>query len=88
MKGYKMDKEYNTHLVKLWLDNNRDNYLACGDMNSKKFRAIMNNDSTLLNWLHFREYGEDTYKIILRKDALYLDSIRQTIKDNMHEIYA
>lgn len=79
-----MDKEYNTHLVELWLDNNRDNYLACGNIK----KQTLENDGRLLTWLHFREYGRDAYKIILKKDALYLDSIRQTIKDNMDEIHA
>lgn len=79
-----MDKAYNTHLVELWLDNNRDNYLACGNIK----KQTLENDGNLLVWLHFREYGGDTDKIILDKDALYLDSIRQTIKDNMGDIHA
>lgn len=84
----KIDKAYNTHLVKLWLDNDKDNYYACGDMNDKKFRAVMREDSVLLTWLHFRKYGGDTDKIVLDKELLDLASIRQTIKDNMNAIYA
>ena len=82
------DKAYNTHLVQLWLDNNRDNYMACGALNEKKFKNLMQDDGALLIWLTFREYGNDSERIVLDKDALYLDAIRQTIKDNMQEIYA
>lgn len=73
------DKAYNTHLVKLWLDNNRENYMACGEIK----KQTLENDGELLTWLTYREYGGDTDKIVLAKDMLYLDSIRQTIKDNM-----
>lgn len=78
------DKAYNTHLVQLWLDNNRENYIACGDIK----KQTLENDGRLLTWLTFREYGGDTGKIKLDKDMLYLDAIRQTIKDNMAEIHA
>lgn len=72
------DKEYNTHLVKLWLDNNYENYKACRDIK----KQALENDGRLLTWLTFREYGGDTDKIKLDKDMLYLDDIRQTIIDN------
>ncbi len=78
------DKAYNTHLVELWLDNNRENYMACGVISNE----TLNDDEALLNWLKGREYGGDTEKITLETDALYMDSIRQTIKDNMGEIHA
>ena len=78
------DKAYNTHLVQLWLDNNRENYMACGDIK----KQTLENDGRLLTWLTFRAYGGDADKIKLNKDMLYLDAIRQTIKDNMAEIYA
>lgn len=79
------DKAYNTHLVKLWLDNNHKNFMACKDMNNKKFRAIMHNDSVLMTWLYFRNYGLDTDKVKLDKDMLYLSDIRQTIINNRGE---
>lgn len=79
-----IDKAYNTHLVELWLDNNRDNYMACRDIKKQQ----LEDDASLLTWLHFREYGRDADKIVLDKDMLYLDAIRQTIKDNMEAIHA
>lgn len=78
------DKQYNTHLVKLWLDNNYENYKACGNIRKQE----LENDGRLLTWLTFREYGGDTEKIKIDKDLLYLDDIRQTIKDNMNAIHA
>lgn len=78
------DKAYNTHLIQLWLDNNRENYIACGRIK----KQTLENDGQLLTWLTFREYGGDTDKIKLDKDMLYLDAIRQTIKDNMADIHA
>lgn len=78
------DKQYNTHLVKLWLDNNYENYKACGDIK----KQVLENDGRLLTWLTFREYGADAENVKLDKDLLYLDDIRQTIKDNMDAIHA
>lgn len=72
------NKAYNTHLVKLWLDNNRENYMACSDIK----KQTLENDGRLLTWLTFREYGGDADKIKLDKDMLYLDDIRQTIIEN------
>lgn len=72
------DKAYNTHLIQLWLDNNRENYIACGDIK----KQTLENDGGLLIWLTFREYGGDADKIKLDKDMLYLDAIRQTIIEN------
>lgn len=82
------DKAYNTHLVQLWLDNNRENYIACGALDNKKLRTLMHSDGALIGWLASREYGKDSDKIKLNKDMLYLGAIRQTIKDNMAEFYA
>lgn len=76
------DKQYNTHLVQLWLDNNHDNYVDCASLNEKRFKVLMQDDAALLTWLTFREYGGDREKIVLDKDALYLDAIRETIKEN------
>lgn len=72
------DKAYNTHLVKLWLDNNYENYKACRDIK----KQTLENDGRLLTWLTFREYGGDIDKIELNKDMLYMDDIRQTIAEN------
>ena len=72
------DKAYNTHLIQLWLDNNRENYIACGDIK----KQTLEDDGRLLIWLTFREYGGDADKIKLDKDMLYLDAIRQSIIEN------
>ena len=79
------DKSYNTHLVQLWLNHNRDNCMACVNLDDKKLNKLMNNDGALMMWLTFREYGTDSDKIEIDKDKLYLDAIRQTIKDNKQE---
>lgn len=79
-----MEKEYNTHLVILHLDNDKNNYYDCGDLNWKKLNAIMKNDCSLMTWLHFRDFGGDNDKIRIEPELLDFDLIRQTIKDN-HE---
>lgn len=78
------DKAYNTHLIQLWLDNNRENYMACGAIRQNTLKS----DVCLLNWLKGREYGGDTEKITFEVAEIYMDAVRQTIKDNMAEIHA
>lgn len=79
-----VNKTYNTHLVKLWLDNDRDNYYACGDIEEQTLR----DDDRLLEWLKEREYGGDREKIIFERSELHLKSIREVIKDNMQAVNA
>lgn len=78
------NKAYNTHLVRLWLDNDRGNYLACGTVR----RSTLNNNIELVKWLSKREYGGDKEKISFDISELDLGLIRETIKDNMASIHA
>lgn len=73
-----IDKDYNTHLVKLWLDNDSSNYKAQQSMP----KATLNSDEKLMGFLKQRNYGLDRDKINLNKNSLDLKSIRDTIKDN------
>lgn len=79
-----IDKVYNTHLVRLWLDNNRNNYVACGEIKVREYKT----DAELIKWLKQRYYGGDADKIRLDKNLLYMDAIRETIKENMQAINA
>lgn len=73
-----IEKEYNTHLVKLWLDNDRDNYEAQRSMP----KATLNSDQKLMSFLKARNYGMDRSKIDFNKNNLDMQDIRNTIKDN------
>ena len=73
-----IDKEYNTHLVKLWLDNDEANYKAQQSMP----KATLNSDQKLMSFLKARNYGMDRSKIDLNKNNLNMKDIRDTIKDN------
>lgn len=73
-----IDKDYNTHLVKLWLDNDEPNYKAQKSMP----KATLNSDVKLMQFLQQRNYGGDRSKINFNKKNLNLKDIRDTIKDN------
>lgn len=72
------DKEYNTHLVKLWLNNNQGNYNNQQSMQ----KSTLNNDQKLMGFLKQQNYGGDRNKIDFNKNKLDLNDIRNTIKDN------
>lgn len=58
--------------------------MACGEIR----QSTLKSDVRLLSWLKGREYGGDTEKITLDVNAIYMDAVRQTIKDNIAEIHA
>lgn len=73
-----IDKDYNTHLVKLWLDNDKSNYDAQRSMP----KATLNSDVKLMQFIQKRNYGNDRSKISFNKSNLDLKDIRESIKDN------
>lgn len=78
------DKLYNTHLIQLWIDNNYDNYMSCANVSLTTLKS----DDKLVAWLKGRYYAGDAQKISFEKNDIYLEPIRQAIKDNTNEIIA
>ena len=71
------EKEYNNHLITLWLDNDLNNYQRQGRFNPKG-----KSDKEVIDFVSKLDYQGDREHISFKKKDLNMSAIRRTLGDN------